>query len=281
MKRERWRVAWQALRNAATDWGNLGVSAAAGVGGLLLQFTPLLVLAAAGYVTSVTLDLGRSEHWRQAQQEVRRHPPKLPDPADYEDPGARELLGRLERARYDRERFSRHPRAGELAECAVSVEVTTLQCLSALATVGAYLRAQPTVLVRAERARSLTRLANEAPTPAARIQYEEACTLLAERERALAEIEEFRALVRGKLEAMMGLLENLPVELMKLEVGEGTDSVVAQDGAAELLAEELRTVAEASAAVSNHLCLHGFNAQPSLLSGGGGAGSMATRMTGA
>jgi hypothetical protein len=259
LREERKKVFLRALSNTAFDRVNLGVLAAIAGGGMVFQSAPFLMMAAGGYLSAVVADLTRSDAWRRAAAELRSEPPVLPPASDYDSPTSREMLGRLDRARTQRATLAARsstpygdPREVELQERAVAVEAAALRALAALDRVTTYLADQAPALLRREVGR-LQELAHDASSAEARADYERALALLTSRLHSIEQIEERRGVIHAKLEAMIGFLEILPVEVMKLDLLKTSGLVLEDEPSLGRLAEELETIENAARAIARPL----------------------------
>jgi hypothetical protein len=254
-KEQRSSVFWRALGNVALDRTNVGVWAALSVGGLALHSTTFLALATGGYLSALAADLTRPETWQCAAGELRAQPPTLPEGSTFDTAAARELLGRLERSRSERWAFVRHHARGRiqgqtaLAEGVAAVEGMVLRGLTALDRATFYVANHPLILLRKEQGR-LAALARDAANPDARVEYSRAAVLATSRLRAVEQIDERRLVIQAKLEAMVGYLEMLPLQMMKMDVLDSSAALLTEDSGVARLAEELESMEDAANVLS-------------------------------
>lgn len=241
---ERKKVFWRVLSDAAFDRLNLGMLGAIAGTSVVFQTAPFFVLATGGYISVIAAELLRPDSWRRAAKALRSEPPDLPAASAFDSPTVRDLLFRLERARAQRTCLSgrpelaRQPRQAEVAEQAAELEAAVVRALVALDRVTGYLAEQSAALLRKEETR-LEQLADDATKPETQADYKAALEMLAVRQQVIADMADRRDAIHAKLEAMVGFLEMVPVELMKLDVLESSNVVLDEKAAVLGLVEEV------------------------------------------
>jgi hypothetical protein len=250
---QRRRVFMRAMYRAATNRAILSVSGVAGATAMVMQSGALAVMAFGGYLVAFAVDLGRSARWRQAREELRTEPPPLPPGLSFCDGTARELIGRIEKARGQRsvvvENLARLARVGAQSalERACATEESAGRLLLLLERVSQYLSGGPIALAREARAR-LAQAASKA-APKVRAEYETAICVLSERVVALEFAENCRCLLVAKLEAIVSGLESLPPRLIAVELDQATQSALDDNAPLLDLLDEIRTLEEATIAL--------------------------------
>ena len=248
------RVVSTGLQRAALTKMNLILPGAVVATAVALESWLLAGMAAVGYVVGVATDLGRPSFWRKVLHEVRRKPPSLPVETDLLDLSARDLLGRIERARADRiDVLDRVPpafreRVDELLESVAELEEAALAAVRVTDRLGRYMLRHEARSAEEDR-RRLETLALKAP-PHLRLEYGRAIAALHQRLAAIEETSSYRALVLAKLEAMVSTLEMLPWRLVHLEAAEATSEAVGSGGErfeVDALVSELHDLAEGAA----------------------------------
>jgi hypothetical protein len=240
---------------AATDRMTLSLSGALAVGALFLQSGALGLVAAGGYVVSLTMDLVRSDRLRLAREELRRCPPPLPLAEGFSDQMVREFLARVAKARDERESAlaslanSARASTDTLIQDAFDSEADLAGLLDALERVNRYLGADARGPIAAELTR-IQQAAAAAPSPAVRVEYDRSVAALSASLRSLGEVESCRALLQAKLEAIVGTLEAVPLRLMALDLGQRTAAAIEQVSAPEPIMQELATLEEVATADS-------------------------------
>lgn len=254
------RVVSTGVTRAALTKMNLILPGAVVATAFALESWLLAGIAAASYLVGVATDLGRPTFWRKVLHEVRRKPPALPVETDLLDLSARDLLGRIERARSDRiEVLDRVPpafreRVDELLETVAELEEAALAAVRVTDRLGRYMLRHEARSAEEDR-RRLETLAMKAP-PHLRLEYGRAIAALHQRLAAIEETSSYRALVLAKLEAMVSTLEMLPWRLVHLEAAEATSAAVGAAGdrlEVDALVSELHNLAEGAASACPEL----------------------------
>jgi hypothetical protein len=246
----RGRVLVKAIWGAATNRVSLFFSAATAVGALLFQSGALCGVAVGGYVLAMAVDLGRTTRWREAIREVKREPPALPSSLSFGCPLARNLMGRIERARAERlEALGARSSDGfagldTLAETAGDLERAAGDQLVLLDRLARLLTADVLDPVHGEMSR-LERAAASA-APAAGADYDRAMTALSDRVRSLEQAEASRALLLAKLEGIVGGLESLPTRLVALDLQQSTHALLDRGPPVDELLVELQALEQAA-----------------------------------
>src|SRR3954471_18266099 len=93
---------WAGLTKAASDGTHVLMLGLTGSGAFLIHSWILFGLAAAAYVTAVSVQMCDRDFWSQVIKEVRRRPVGLPPDSDITDDTARRFLARITKTRMER-----------------------------------------------------------------------------------------------------------------------------------------------------------------------------------
>jgi hypothetical protein len=238
------RALWRSCANRLTVFGSAAVAA----GGLALQSPELCVLAIGGYVAAVAFDLRRPALWRRAADELRRERVALPSICRYDDAITRELLLRLERARNARDAAldrlpdgDREPLQSLLAQAA-ALEELAVQMLDAFDRLAVYIGPDPMGPLMAQQQRLEHANAADGGDPEVQREYQRALAAVAQRISSVHNLSRWRALLKGKLEGVTGLLETLPTTLVETELRRSSAGILSSDLPLDLVSEELRAL---------------------------------------
>jgi hypothetical protein len=230
---------------------NLGVAGAAAVAAAAVGSWPLLALGGAAYAALVAWDSANPSFWKKVLTRADA-PPKMPDPKTVQDPGAREAILGIARAKRDLEAVLADTPAEVRAHVSAAlVQVGELEGRAARLALRAqdlhrYLERTDAQAVRQE-AERLAERAQAANDGQAKAQFSEARKARLEQLRTLADIEAARERLHANLQRIVSTLEGLPPKLVRMRAldDQAMDSM-SGDMNAELdhMNAELRTFEE-------------------------------------
>lgn len=244
-----WAAVWGAAGHRLTLFSS-GLTAGAG---LLMQSMTLFAIAGAGWLVSFTVNLSRTQIWREAVERLDLEAVELPLESSFQDPAARQFLSRLGAARADRGNVWRDlgptvaARAKAITSRSAELERAALTFVRALERAAVHLAGSGRL--RAE----LDRLERIRVSGAPLVESEAELTrrALAERLAAVEQLDRWRTAITGRLESILTVLEGVPVRLAHAEALQATTRTLADHGALESLRAELEAVEAAAAAVES------------------------------